>query len=44
MSKYFSANYARKFVVVIDLFVEQYNNENKSSIKMTPKEENRTEN
>ena len=36
--KYFSANNARKFVDVLDLFVDQYNNTIHSSIKMTPKE------
>ena len=38
MFKYFSANYTRKFVYVLDLLVDQYNNTIHSSIKMTPKE------
>ena len=39
MFKYFSANNTRKFVDVLDLLVDQYNNAINSSIKMTPKEE-----
>ena len=42
--KYFSANNARKFVDVLDLLVDQYNNAIHSSIKMTPKEASRKEN
>ena len=44
MLKYFSANNTRKFVDVLDLFVDQYNNTIHSSIKMTPKEASRMEN
>ena len=44
MFKYFSANNTRKYVDVLDLLVDQYNNTNHSSIKMTPKEANRKEN
>ena len=39
MFKYFSANNTRKFVGVLELLVDNYNNEIHSSIKMTPKEE-----
>ena len=38
MLKYFSANYTRKFVDILDLLVDQYNNTIHSSIKMTPME------
>ena len=38
MSKYFSANNTRKFIDVLDLLVDQYNNTIHSSIKITPKE------
>ena len=41
MFKYFSANYTRKFVDVLDLLVDHYNNTIHSSIKMTPKEASR---
>ena len=41
--KYFSANNTRKFVDVLDLLVEQYNNAIHSSIKFTPKEASREE-
>ena len=44
MFKYFSANNARKFVDVLDLIVDQYNNTIRSSIKMTPKEASHKEN
>ena len=44
MFKYFSANNTRKFVDVLDLLVDQYNNTIHSSIKMTPKEASRKEN
>ena len=44
MFKYFSANNTRKFVDVLDLLVDQYNNVIHSSIKMTPKEASRKEN
>ena len=37
--KYFSANNTRKYIDVLDLLVDQYNNANHSSIKMTPVEE-----
>ena len=42
--KYFSANNARKYVDVLDLLVDQYNNTIHSAIKMTPKEASRKEN
>ena len=42
--KYFSANSTRKFVDVLDLLVDQYNNTIYSSIKITPKEASRKEN
>ena len=44
MFKYFSADNTRKFVDVLDLLVDQYNNTMHSSIKMTPKEASRKEN
>ena len=44
MFKYFSANNTRMYVDVLDLLVDQYNNANHSSIKMTPKEASRKEN
>ena len=44
MLKYFSANNTRKYVDVLDLLVDQYNNTIHSSIKMTPKEASRKEN
>ena len=44
MFKYFSANNTRKFVEMLDLLVNRYNNSNHSSIKMTPKEGSRKEN
>ena len=43
MFKYFSANNTRKFVDVLDLLVDQYNNTIHSSIIMTRKEESRKE-
>ena len=43
MCKYFSANNTRKFVDVLYLLVDQYNNTVHSSIKMTPKEASRKE-
>ena len=43
MFKYFSANYTRKFVDVLDLLIDQYNNTIHSSIKRTPKEASRKE-
>ena len=42
--KYFSANNTRKYVDVVDLLVDQYNNTIHSSIRMTPKEASRKEN
>ena len=42
--KYFSVNKTRKFVDVLDLLVDQYNNAIHSSIKMTPKKASREEN
>ena len=44
MFKYFSANNTIKFVDVLDLLVDQYNNTIHSSIRMTQKEANRKEN
>ena len=44
MFKYFSANHTRKYVDVLDILVEQYNNTIHSSIKMTPNEASRKEN
>ena len=44
MFKYFSANNTRKYVDVLDLLDDQYNNTIHSSIKMTPKEASRKEN
>ena len=44
MFKYFSANDTRKYVDVLDLLVDQYNNTIHSSIKMTLKEASRKEN
>ena len=44
MFKYFFANNTRKFVDVLDLLVDQYNNTLHSSIKMTPMEASRKEN
>ena len=42
--KYFSANNTRKYVDVLDLLVDLYNNTIHSSIKMTLKEASRKEN
>ena len=39
--KYFSANNTRKYIDVLDLLVDQYNNTNHSSIKMTSVEASR---
>ena len=44
MCKYCSANNTRKYVDVLDLLVDQYNNTIHSSIKMSPKEASRKEN
>ena len=44
MFKYFSANNLRKYVDLLDVLVNQYNNTIHSSIKMTPKEASRKEN
>ena len=44
MFKYFSANNTRKFVDVLYLLVDQFNNTINSSIKMTQKETSRKEN
>ena len=44
MFKYFSANNTRKYVIVLDLLVDQYSDASHSSIKMTPKEASRKEN
>ena len=43
MFKYFSANNTKKYVVVLDLLVDQYHNAIHSSIKMTPNEASRKE-
>ena len=42
--KYFSANNTRKFLDVLDLLVDQYDNTIHLSIKITPKEASRMEN
>ena len=42
--KYFSANNTRKYVDVLDLLVDQYNNTNHSSIKMSSREASRKDN
>ena len=39
MFKYFSANNTRKYVDILDLLVEQYNNTIHSSIKMTQRKQ-----
>ena len=44
MFKYISANNARKYVDVLDLLVDQYNDTIHLSIKLTPKEASRKEN
>ena len=44
MFKYFSANYIRKFIDVLDLLADKYNNTIYSSISMTPNEASRKEN
>ena len=44
MFMYFSANNTRKYVDVLDLLEDQFNNTTHSSIKMTPKEVSRNEN
>ena len=44
MFKYFSANNTRKYVDVLDLPVDQYNNAIHSSVKMTQKEASCKEN
>ena len=44
MFKYFSANDTRKFLDVLHLLVDKYNNTIHSSIKMIPKEASRKEN
>ena len=44
MFKYFSANNTRKYVDVLDLLVDQYNNTIHLSIKMSPNEASRKEN
>ena len=41
MFKYFSANNTRKYVAVLDLLVDQYNNTIHSSTKMSPVEASR---
>ena len=44
MFTYFSANNTRKYVDVLDLLVDQYNNTINSSIKMSPNAAIRKEN
>ena len=44
MFKYFCTNNAGKFVDVLDLLVDQYNNTIHSSIKMIPTEASRKKN
>ena len=44
MFMYFSANNTQKFIDVLDLLVDQYNNAIHSSIKITPNEGSREEN
>ena len=44
MFKYFSANNTRKYVDILELLVNQYNNSIHSSIKLTPNEASRKEN
>ena len=44
MFKYFTANNTGKYVGVLDLLVDQYNNTIRSSIKITQKEASRKEN
>ena len=44
MFKYFFANNTRKYVDILDLLVNQYNNSIHSSINMTPNEASRKEN
>ena len=44
MFKYCSANNTRKYVDILDLLVNQYNNSIHSSIKMTPNKATRKEN
>ena len=44
MFMYFTANNTRKYVDVLDLLVDQYNNAIHSSIKMTSKEASRKKN
>jgi len=44
MFKYFTANSTRKYIDILDEFVNSYNNTNHSSIKMTPTEASKREN
>ena len=44
MLTYFSSNNTRKYVDVLDLLVDQYNNASHSSLEMTQKESCRKEN
>ena len=44
MFKYFSANNTRKYVDILDLLVNQYNNSIHSSIKMNQNEASRKKN
>jgi len=44
MFKYFTANSTRKYIDVIDEFVNRYKNTVHSSIKMTPTEASKKEN
>jgi len=44
MSKHFTANSTRKYIDILDEFVNSYNNTNHFSIKMTPTEASKREN
>ena len=44
MFRYFTANSTRKYIDILDEFVNSYNNTNHSSIKMTPTEASKREN
>jgi len=44
MFMYFTANSTKKYIDILDEFVNRYNNMVQSSIKMTPTEASKTEN
>jgi len=44
MFKYFTANNTRRYIDIVDRFVQNYNNTIHSSIKMTPESEKKNEN